>query len=112
MNKIKFWEITAIMLLIPAIIGVIFIKTLIGALLLVLSAICITIIATIVNKIKKDTPIKFIILGDVTTILLISVVASKYYFKRNDITMFICIIFLAFVLIFCIIDTINRKKKI
>lgn len=111
MNMINFLEKTALVLLILALASLFFADTFIGSLILVISCVCAEVIATIVGIIKKDTPIKFFILGDTLAFLGILLIVSIYYLKRDDIAMILVILMLVFVFVFCTINNIKEHRN-
>ncbi|WP_160676189.1 hypothetical protein [Clostridium sp. C8-1-8] len=100
-----------IALLIPAFIGLLFSKTLIGAIILGGAATLGMTIINIVAFAKKEFDIKIFILSDVLTMLLVAMLLSIYYFKREDITTYIVIGMLAFTSVFIIVNAIFKRKN-
>ncbi|WP_160677493.1 hypothetical protein [Clostridium sp. C8-1-8] len=106
-----FGERLGIALLIPALIGLFFSKILVGAVMLGVSSALSMIILNIVGFAKKEVDVKIFILGDITTLLLVAMLLSIYYFKREDITTYIVISILAFIAIFSIINAIQKRRN-
>ena len=111
MKKISFWYLLAIIMFIPAIIGVFFSKTFIGNMLVCISLSVITIIVSFFAVLERGADTKIVILADTITILLIAAITAKYFFRRADIGFYLCILLLAFVIVYCLIESRKQKKR-
>ena len=83
-------------------------KTTIGQIILGATSFILILGANIIHIKKREEPVRFIIFGNISVILLILIIVSNIYLERKDIALYLVITASIFVYGFCFIEFIIR----